>query len=91
MDLASVFFAQLGDANKNSLQERESMSISVEVRGDLEKAIRFFKKQLQKDGILKECKKRQFYLKPSVKKKHKRLAAERRRRSDARRSLYTER
>jgi len=80
----------LGDDNKVSLQEGELMSISVEVRGDLEKAIRFFKKQLQKDGILKECKKRQFYLKPSVKKKHKRLAAERRRRSDARRSLYRE-
>ena len=76
--------------NKVSVKEGDLMSVSVEVRGDIEKAIRFLKKQLQKDGILKECKKRQFYLKPSVKKKHKRLAAERRRRSEVRRRLYRE-
>ncbi|MFH0811632.1 MAG: 30S ribosomal protein S21 [Pseudomonadota bacterium] len=65
------------------------MSIDIEVRGDIEIALRFFRKQVQKDGILREYRKRQFYLKPSVKKKHKRLAAERRRRAAQRRSLYS--
>jgi small subunit ribosomal protein S21 len=64
------------------------MSISVEVRGDIESAIRFFRKKVQTDGILREYRQRQFYLKPSVKKKNKRLTAERRRHNAKRRSLY---
>ena len=64
------------------------MSVEIEVRGDIESALRFFRKQVQRDGILREFRQRQFYLKPSVKKKHKRLAAERRRRTAARRNLY---
>ena len=42
------------------------MSITVEVRGgDLEKAMRVLKKKVQKEGIVKELKLRQFYRKPS--------------------------
>lgn len=77
-----------GSFHKPSVRERAVMSIDIEVRGDIESALRFFRKQLQKDGILREYRQRQFYLKPSVKKKHKRLAAERRRRAAQRRSLY---
>lgn len=62
------------------------MSISVEVRGDVEGAIRLFKKKIQRDGILREYRKRQFYLKPSVQKKNKQTAAERRRRNAQRRN-----
>ena len=64
------------------------MSITVEVQGDIEKAIRFFKKKVQRDGLLRELRRREFYLKPSIQKKHKRLAAEKRRRSAERRSRY---
>ncbi len=42
--------------------------IEVEVRGDLEYAIRQLKKKLQIDGIKRELKRREHYEKPSVKK-----------------------
>lgn len=55
--------------------------MDVTVRGnDIEKALRDLKRNLQKEGVFKELKKRKFYEKPSVKKKRKQLEAERRRR-----------
>ena len=40
--------------------------IEVQVRGgNLEKAMRVLKKKVQKEGIVKEIKRRQFYMKPS--------------------------
>jgi len=56
------------------------MSITIEVRGDIEKAIRLLKKKIQLEGIQNELRRRRFYEKPSVKKKRKRLEAQRRRR-----------
>ncbi len=57
------------------------MSISVEVRGgDIERALRLFKKRVQIDGLLRELRSRRFYEKPSVKKKRKKLEAVRRKR-----------
>ena len=48
------------------------MSITVEVRGgNLEKAMRVLKKKVQKEGIVKEFKRRQFYTKPSALKREK--------------------
>ena len=48
------------------------MSITVEVRGgNLEKAMRVLKKKVQKEGIVKEIKRRQFYMKPSEIKREK--------------------
>jgi small subunit ribosomal protein S21 len=55
------------------------MSISVEVKGNLERAIRVLKKKMQSEGVQKDLKRRRFYEKPSVKKKRKRLTAMRRR------------
>jgi small subunit ribosomal protein S21 len=43
-----------------------------------ENALRRFKKQLQKSGVLGEAKKRRAYDKPSVKKKKKSLLARKR-------------
>lgn len=63
------------------------MSITVEVRGDIEKAIKVLKKRMQLEGVQKELKRRRFYEKPSVKKKRKRLEAARRRRKAQRRSF----
>ena len=42
----------------------------VEVRnGNLEKAMRVLKKKVQKEGLLKELKDRQYYTKPSEKRR----------------------
>ena len=57
-----------------------------------ENALRRFKKQVQKSGILTETKKRRAYEKPSVKRKKKMLAAKKRalrkQRRGADRGLY---
>tara|TARA_B100000902_G_C26767005_1_gene648526 strand:+ start:209 stop:418 length:210 start_codon:yes stop_codon:yes gene_type:complete len=46
------------------------MTITVQVRGgNLEKAMRVLKKKVQKEGLLRELKERQFYTKPSEKKR----------------------
>ena len=46
--------------------------IEVQVRGgNLEKAMRVLKKKVQKEGIVKELKRRQFYMKPSEIKRDK--------------------
>ena len=48
------------------------MSITVEVRGgNLEKALRVLKKKLQKEVILKKIKDKQYFSKPSEKKREK--------------------
>ncbi|MBI4620308.1 MAG: 30S ribosomal protein S21 [Desulfobacterales bacterium] len=60
--------------------------MTVEVKGDIEKAIKVLKKRMQLEGVQKELKHRRFYEKPSVKKKRKRLEAARRRRKASRRS-----
>jgi len=42
------------------------LSIEVQVRGgNLEKAMRVLKKKVMKEGIVKEIKRRQFYMNPS--------------------------
>ncbi len=41
----------------------------------LENALKKFKKQCDREGIISEVKKREFYDKPSVKKKKKAIAA----------------
>jgi small subunit ribosomal protein S21 len=50
---------------------------SVEVKEDesLESALRRFKKQCEKAGVLSELRKREHYEKPSVRRKKKSLAA----------------
>jgi len=51
--------------------------IEVEVRGDIEIAIRQLKKKLMLDGIKKELKRREFYEKPSAKRRRKSAEARR--------------
>jgi small subunit ribosomal protein S21 len=51
----------------------------------IENAIKTLKRQLIRDGILKELKNRRSYEKPSVKKKRKQREARRRRNKAARR------
>ena len=52
----------------------------------VEKALRRFKKKVEAAGILKDVRRREYYLKPSIRKKEKRRAAEKRRRRSAMRA-----
>ena len=48
------------------------MSIEIEVRrGNFEQAMRVLKRKVQKEGIVKELKMRQYFEKPSEKKRRK--------------------
>ncbi|OGR05713.1 MAG: 30S ribosomal protein S21 [Deltaproteobacteria bacterium RIFOXYD12_FULL_50_9] len=51
--------------------------IEVEVRGDIEQALRLLKKKLQLDGVKKELKRREYYEKPSAKRRRKQAEAKR--------------
>jgi len=51
--------------------------IEVEVRGDIEQAIRLLKKKLQLDGMKKELKRREYYEKPSAKRRRKQAESQR--------------
>ncbi len=44
----------------------------------IEKALKAFKKQVEKAGVISDVRKREFYEKPSVKLKKKRIAARKR-------------
>jgi len=59
--------------------------LEIRVNGnDIERALKLLKRQLQKDGLLKELKKRRFYEKPSVKLKTKQREAQKRKAKNAR-------
>jgi len=48
------------------------LSVTIQVRnGNIEQAMRVLKKKLQKDGLLKSLKDKQYYEKPSAKKRRK--------------------
>lgn len=55
---------------------------------NIEKALKILKRKLQREGVFRELKKRRFYEKPSIKKKHKQQEAERRRRKTIRFSSF---
>ena len=55
-------------------------SITVKNNEDINRAIKRFKRKVEKEGIMKELKRRRHYLKPSERKKEKRALAEKRRR-----------
>jgi small subunit ribosomal protein S21 len=57
------------------------MSINVIVKdNNIEAGIKLLRKKMQLDGLKKELKQREFYEKPSVKKKRKQREAARRKR-----------
>ena len=52
------------------------MSLTIQVRnGNVEQAMRVLKKKLQKDGLLKSLKDKQYYEKPSARKRRKKKEA----------------
>lgn len=52
--------------------------IRIREHESFENALRRFKKQVEKTGVLSEVRKREHYEKPSIKKKKKALAAKKR-------------
>ena len=67
-------------SNQTDFENGESLMPGVYVKEDepFENALKRFKKQVQKSGVLTETKKRRAYEKPSVKKKRKAMAARKR-------------
>ncbi len=71
----------------NSFQRKSIRKVvilmpGVKVRDNesFEQALRRFKKQCEKAGILSELRKREFYEKPSIRRKKKQAAADKKRR-----------
>ena len=62
-------------------------SVIVRNGESFENALKRFKKQCEKTGILSEIKKREHFEKPSVKRKNKMLAAKKRAMKKFRRSM----
>lgn len=59
--------------------------MEIRVNGnDVEKALKILKRQMQKDGLLRELKERRYYDKPSVKLRKKQREAQKRRIKNAR-------
>ena len=67
----------------------ESTLILVTVRENepFEKALRRFRRKVEREGIRKDIKKNSFYLKPGEKRRLKQRLAEKRRRKSVRRSF----
>ena len=59
--------------------------VTVRKGEDINRAIRRFKRKVEREGIMRELKKKRYYSKPSVRKKEKRIAAAKRRRKTANR------
>ena len=60
----------------------ESGNANMETKvysNDVEKALKVFKRQLQKEGLFREIRRRKFYEKPSEKKKRKQREAKQKR------------
>ena len=54
------------------------VGINIGDNEGIDKALRRFKKKYERSGVLKEFKKRTFFVKPSVKKRMERIKAARR-------------
>lgn len=54
------------------------VGISIQENENIDKALRRFKKKYERSGVLKEYKKRTFFLKPSVRKRMEKIKAVRR-------------
>ena len=63
-------------SSRHEKSEGGQGGLSVSVRNnDVEKAIRILKKKINTDGILKELRKKEYYEKPSVRKRREKAEA----------------
>jgi len=61
--------------DKSKKHQPQPKGLKVEVRdNDVNKALRLFKKKVQEDGLLQELRAREFYEKPTAKRKRKKAA-----------------
>jgi small subunit ribosomal protein S21 len=61
---------------QNQQNNHQVGGLRVEVRnGDFNYALRKFKKKVQEDGVLQELRQREFFEKPSIKRKKAKAAA----------------
>lgn len=71
----SLYFQTCPCSNKNCVYGREGQNIMAEIRlkdnESLDNALKRFKRQCAKAGVLSEIRKREHYVKPSVKRKKK--------------------
>ena len=72
-----TFNNNYNNPRKPNFKERpRDGGLEVTVRnGDLEKALKIFKRKVQKSGLLKELKQKSFYEKPSEKKQRRKKEA----------------
>jgi small subunit ribosomal protein S21 len=54
------------------------VGINISENENIDRALKRFKKKYERSGVLKEYKKRTFYLKPSIEKRMERIKAKRR-------------
>jgi small subunit ribosomal protein S21 len=73
------------DAGDRRGRNRRAGGRGVRVDGNLEKAIRQFRKRIERQGLFRELRKRRFFEKPSERRKRKQREAEKRRRKKSRR------
>ena len=71
-------------ASKRDMVELGPLEVQVQ-DNNVNRAINRLKREIGREGISRELKRRRFYEKPSVAKRRKQREAERRRRKDARR------
>ena len=60
------------------------MEVTVQDNESLDRALRRFKRKVQRSGLYSELRKRRFYEKPSERRKRKQREAEKRRRKKSR-------
>ena len=53
---------------RNDNEEKQGLAVTVR-NGNLEKALRIFKKKVRNSGMLQELREREYYTKPSEKRK----------------------
>ncbi len=76
-------------AGGRSINERGFYFLEVTVyQNQVERALKILKRQMTKEGLLRELKRRRFYEKPSVKKKRKQKEAKKKRKVAMRRSRW---
>jgi small subunit ribosomal protein S21 len=59
------------------------VGIQLQENENIDRALKRFKKKYERSGVLKEYKKRTFYLKPSIEKRMERMKARRRAMKDS--------
>ncbi len=75
----SNFRNNFNSKRKPFKKENDFQGLTVEVRnGDVNKALRIFKKKVQEAGIIQEVREREFYTKPSERRRKQKAAGRQR-------------